>query len=526
MAPGSGWRQSMGWLHTWAGVLLGGLLLAIFWTGTLSVFDREIDRWMQPGTRLPAPPATVSLDRLAVPHTQRLAAGSPSWTVSLPTARSPALQLDYQDRQQRPVRRHIDPRNGELIADQGSWGATRFLFPFHFSLHLSWQRIGYWLVGAAAMGMLALLVSGVVTHRKLIAECFTFRPHKRWQRGLLDLHNLTGVLVLPFHFTISLSGLVIFALIYFPGLNQALYPDGQAQLQREALGAFSRPASGVAARSASLDAMLERAHSVWAASGTPGEAYLVRVWHPGDRNAYVEVRRSFANTVTMNADRLTFDGTTGALIHQHRTAPIGGVQRFLTGLHFIQFDHWALRWLYFAGGLGGWVMIGTGLLFWSGARRARHQRQERIGARLVDALSVGAGVGLIIATLGFFIANRALPLGDTFTSHQRAALEGWAFYLCWMLSLAHALCWPAQAWCRQLQLAAAMAVGAVVLNALSTGDHLLRTLHDGQKAVAGMDLMLLVLAGCCLLGASRLRRAQRLTQERLSCEPLEAPRRA
>ncbi len=515
----------MGWLHSWAGVLLGGLLLAIFWTGTLSVFDREIDRWMQPGTRLPAPPATVSLDRQALPHARRLAAGAPSWTFTLPTARSPALQLDYQDRQQRPVRRYIDPRSGALIAEQGSWGATRFLFPFHFSLHLSWQRIGYWLVGAAAMGMLALLVSGVVTHRKLIAECFTFRPHKRWQRGLLDLHNLTGVLVLPFHFAISLSGLVIFFLIYFPGLNQALYPDGQAQLQREALGAFSRPASGVAASSASLDVMLERARAIWTASGTPGEAYLVRVWHPGDRNAYVEVRRSFTDRVTMNADRLTFDGATGALLQQHRTAPVVGIQRFLTGLHFIQFDHWALRWLYFAGGLSGCLMIATGLLFWSSARRARHLRRGRSSARLVDALSVASGTGLVVATLGFFIANRLLPAGGALDGPQRAVLEGWAFFLCWALSLAHAVRWPAQAWRHQLQLAAALAVGAVLLNALTTGDHLLRTLADGPAAVAGMDLMLLALAGCCLLAAARLRRAQR-TAARPTAEPAETAQRA
>lgn len=50
----SGFRQSMAWLHTWAGVVLGSLLFAIFWMGTLSVFDREIDRWMMPDTRSPA----------------------------------------------------------------------------------------------------------------------------------------------------------------------------------------------------------------------------------------------------------------------------------------------------------------------------------------------------------------------------------------------------------------------------------------------------------------------------------------
>ena len=519
MAPGSGFRQSMSWLHTWAGVLLGGLLLAIFWTGSLSVFDREIDRWMQPDTRLPPPPAEFSLDRLVVPHARQLAQDAPVWSISLPTPRVPTLQLDYQHPQQDAVRRHIDPRTGELLADQGSWAGTRFIFPFHFSLHLGWRSIGYWLVGAAGMGMLVLLTSGVVAHRKLIAEFFTFRPRKRLQRKLLDLHNLTGVLVLPFHFGISLSGLIIFYSIYFPGITQALYPQGRAQLQLEALGNYSRPAAGLTAEIASLDSMLTSAKDVWESSGTPGQAYFVRVWHPGDRNAYVEVRRSHANEVTMNADRLTFDGTTGELLHQHSAAPVAGVQRFLTGLHFIQFEHWTLRWLYFIGGMSGCVLIGTGLLFWCGSRRARHERQGRIGTRVVDAVSVTAGPGLIIATLIFFVTNRLLPAGSEWFGHSRAELEIWAFCLSWLLALAHAACYPAQAWRQQLQCAAVLAVTAVALNALTTAFLLPLSLFFGSAAVAGMDMMLLVLAGLCLLASRRIRRAQ------ISAPPASRPSR-
>ena len=44
---GPSFRASMNLLHTWTGVVLGGVLFAIFWTGTLCVFDREIDRWMR-----------------------------------------------------------------------------------------------------------------------------------------------------------------------------------------------------------------------------------------------------------------------------------------------------------------------------------------------------------------------------------------------------------------------------------------------------------------------------------------------
>jgi uncharacterized iron-regulated membrane protein len=41
-------RQSMAWLHTWAGLLLGWVLFFMFLTGTAGYFDTEIDRWMQP----------------------------------------------------------------------------------------------------------------------------------------------------------------------------------------------------------------------------------------------------------------------------------------------------------------------------------------------------------------------------------------------------------------------------------------------------------------------------------------------
>ena len=37
-------RLSMAWLHTWFGLVLGFVLMVVFFFGSLSVFDREIDR--------------------------------------------------------------------------------------------------------------------------------------------------------------------------------------------------------------------------------------------------------------------------------------------------------------------------------------------------------------------------------------------------------------------------------------------------------------------------------------------------
>ncbi|KAA3649478.1 MAG: PepSY domain-containing protein [Proteobacteria bacterium] len=490
----------MAGLHTWAGVCLGTLLFIIFWMGSLSVFDREIDRWMMPATRLPAPAATPSLDATVVPVAERLAAGAAMWTVVLPGARVPAIELRYTDGQGQPVRRHIDPASGRLLPEAGSVGASGFFFPFHFRLHLRFADLGYWLVGAAGMAMLVLLVSGVIVHRRIFSDFFTFRPTRALPRAVLDVHNLSGVLVLPFHFVITLSGLIIFFAIYFPAAYQVAYTGAaggaRAAFDQAAFGSWQRPASGRPGELASLDAMLATARALWQGR----EAYQVRVRHPGDAAAYVEIRRSVADDIPMNIDRLIFDGTSGRLLHRHGARPVMAVQRFIAGLHFIQFRHGLLRGLYFVAGLAGCMMIGSGLLFWLAARR---RRGAGAGMRLVEALTVGGMTGTMIATLAFLLANRLLPAELA----GRAGVEMQVFFGVWVLGFCHAALRPHEAWRAQSRMIGLAAVAAVVLNTLTTGLHPLAAVAAGQWAVAGVDGVLLLSAGLAGWAARHGRRS-------------------
>lgn len=496
--------KSMALLHTWTGVLLGALLFTIFWMGTLSVFDREIDRWMMPDTRLTASAgAALSLDRAARTAVSIVPAGTVQWRLDLPTARVPVLRLSYPDQEGNTVVRHIDPVSYALIPDQGTKGGTGFIFPFHYSLHVEWQDIGEWIVGLAAMAMLVLLASGVIIHKKIFAQFFTFRPKMRLQRSDLDLHNLTGVLGLPFHFVIVLSGLIILIGVYFPKAHVGAYGSGaaaKAAYTAEARGIYKRPAADMPGALASLDAMAARATREW--SG--GQPYMLRVWHPGDINSYVELRRSYAHDITMNLDQIYFDAFSGAVLHRFEAAPVMSAQRFISGLHFIQFEHWTLRWLYFFAGLSGCVMITTGLLFWIEARGARHAKRGSKGARIVEGLTTGGVTGIVIATLAFFAANRLLPLEASFAGQARATQEMWAFYLAWIACFVHAWRRPRAAWREQCRLICALALACVMLNVATTGDHLLRTTASGMWAVAGMDAMLLVLALLSAWAARRL----------------------
>ena len=515
-----GFRKSMGWLHTWAGVVLGSVMFAMFWMGSLSVFDREIDRWMMPGTRLAAPPADFSLDRNVVPVVQQLAADSPQWSISLPTERAPMLRLNYVNAEKQRTRRDFDPASGALIPDQGSFGGTGFIYPFHYMLHIKWRQLGYWIVGLTGMATLVLLVSGVVIHRKIFTDFFLFRPKKQLQRASLDLHNLSGVLGLPFHFLIVLSGLIIFMGIYFPSAPLAVFadaPDARKAFTDEAYGRFSRDKANQPGRLASLDAMLASAEQQWQG----GQANLVRVWNPADANAVVEVRRSSARDITMNLDQIYFDGTTGVVLGRFEAAPVMAVQRFISGLHLVQFRHWTLRWIYFVLGLSGCVMITTGFIFWCEARRASHARKGLKGVRIVQALTVGSVTGIIAATAVFLVVNRLLPIEARWWGGERQQLEVWAFYAAWLCSFAHAALRPQRAWREQVAAIAVLAALAVVLDVLTAGSPL-AAMQAGQWAVPGMDAVLLLTA---MIAAAAWRRiVQRRPAERAArLRPLADP---
>ncbi|NYE24063.1 PepSY-associated TM helix domain-containing protein [Pigmentiphaga litoralis] len=505
----AGVRQRYTVVHRWAGILFGALLFAIFWMGTLSVFDRELDRWMMPATRLAGVPGPVRMDPVVDAVASLVPADARQWRIDLPTPRTPAWRFTAQRPGEAPVLHLLDPATLDPLPDPGTLGASGFFFPFHYGLHLSWKEIGKWLVGAASMAMLVLLIAGIVIHRKVFREFFTFRPDKRLPRSTLDLHNVTGVLGLPFHFVIVLSGLVIFFNLYFPFAYQSAYQEGakgKAQFQAQSYGRYTRPLAGLAAQGplASVDAMAAQAESVWG-GGVP---YFVRVWNPGDANRYVELRRAYFGEVTMNIDQLYFDGATGTLLARFSAGPVMSVQRFLSGVHFIQFDHWPLRWLYFFLGLTGCVMIATGMVFWLASRSVGQKAGlEGIGPRVALATSIAGVTGLLIATLAYLAANRLLPAGASAFGWTRAELEVWAFFIVWLMALVHALR-GGRAWGEQAGMIAALAVLCVVLNAATTDAYRLGG-AVGPIAVWGVDGALLVTAAIATWAGWRLRRGWR-----------------
>jgi uncharacterized iron-regulated membrane protein len=494
----------MNQLHTWSGVIIGALLFAIFWMGTLSVFDREIDRWMAPMSRLALPEKTASFEAFRSTYNDAVAEKARSWTVLQPTERQPVFRIVYRDASNTILNRYFHPATGAELPDRETLGGTRFLYPFHYHLHLRAWDIGEWIVGVAAMTMLLLCVSGIFIHRKIFADFFTLRPDKQSLRLVLDVHTLAGVLGLPFYVAITLSGLIYSFAFYFPSGLHSSYANRQA-FAADAVSNYDRPKLNRPGELASLDEMSEQARKLWGGK----EPWAIVVKHPGDAGAFVSIFQSFDTSIVRHAPLANFDAGTGQLVHASRDLkPIMTAQRFIGGMHQIQFKHWTLRWLYFGLGLLGCALIATGFLFWLESRRKKHNQLGLPGVRIVEGVAVGSTTGIIIATLAFFVANRLLPLGTTFLGAERAALEIWVFYLVWIAAFAHAWLRRCSAvWTEQCWAVAALAFAAVALNWITTGDHLARSLAQPYLwPVAGMDVLLLVGAAAAALMALRLQR--------------------
>lgn len=489
-------RQSMAWLHTWVGLLLGSVLYFMFITGTAGYLDTEIDRWMNPelpASRLPVPAeqaAQIALDYLGI-H----APAAKRWAISLPLNRNdPYLRVFWTGARGVGVEadgnRLLDPATGKAFVGRDTAGGQT-LYRMHWQLHYLPRVVADWLVGIATLFMLIALITGVIVHKKIFADFFTFRPGKG-QRSWLDAHNAVSVFSLPFQLMITYSGLIFMMFIYMPLVVAAWYGPGEENRKRFQDEMFEVPSllepRGVAAPLVGLDKV-----TTGARRRSDGPIASLEVLHPGDSHARIVVRGDFAAGPLRAAHQIVFDGVSGELLAERpaRSSDAKAFRDVMLGLHEGLFAGPGLRVLYVLSGLLGAAMIATGLVLWTVKRRQRAEKAGRAphaGLRVVERLNVATIIGLPVAIGGYFWANRLLPLDMS----DRAAWEVNCLFLVWLLLFLHASLRPTEkVWQEQAWLAALSFVLLPLVNALTTSRHLGHALSEGDWVMAGFDLAML-----------------------------------
>lgn len=534
MARG-GMRQAMAWLHTWCGLWFSWLLFAVFLTGSLAIFDDPITDWMGPLTEASAAAAAAGSptleaanaergNRLAlgVNYMQQAHPGADMWEL-WPVNRDAGNALDvfwhnsngaYEDMR-------LDPHTGAVIvrkkvAGSATLGGHHFV-DFHYELHAG--TIGLWIIGIAAVVMLVALVSGVITHRRILKDFFTFRP-KKGQRSWLDAHNAVAVLTLPFQCMIAFTGIAISSPIFMPAPILLHYGSAKAD-QVQFINALNQTDSiartGRALAVPDLEPYAARAQAI---IGQTVRAVVIN--NPGDATMHIGVygwneEADLVKRISGTTGMVLFSAASGEILRVRQPGqPDGGVAsltlQVINALHMATFGGMALKWLYFICGLAGTAMMGTGAILFMVKRRGKHGTEfgsvtPRIYG-LIEALNLAAIVGLLLACIGYFWANRLLPA----SVEQRAVWELRAFFGVWLLTLLHAcIRCPAKAWREQLWALAALCLFLPLLNWLTSGDYLLAQIARADWERAGVELLALTFGGLTLLAlAMRQRRtAQR-----------------
>ncbi|MEM1110305.1 MAG: PepSY-associated TM helix domain-containing protein [Pseudomonadota bacterium] len=487
-------RQSMTWLHTWTGLILCWLLYFVFVTGTLGYFDTEIDLWMSPETPVQKASDPVANIRLGQARLAEVAPDSERWFIYPNQSRNrPHMGVGWLEKDPETGNNvfhgeNLDSQSGQPLPDARDTGGGQLLYRMHYLLHYFPNRIGYWLVAFATMLMFVGMITGIIAHKKIFKDFFTFRWAKG-SRSWLDAHNLLSVSTLPFQLMITYSGLLYtLGLFWMPLVVLGGYGFDMDKVRglQDILGVEQVEKANEAAPLVAIEGLVTDA----ADSPQGDQINLVIIDFPGDANSEVSfVMDGIGRT---GGENFAYNGASGERLDKPGLELPNASAKFalsMIDLHEGTFAGPFLRWLYFLAGLMGTAMIATGAIYYVQSRKRKTEASHPgFGFRLVECMNAATIAGLLTAIGVFYLSNRLLPLG----MENRAEWEVHCMFLAWAACFVHAAVRQREfVWSEQLYALAAVYLILPVINAMTTQAHLGNSLPAGDWILAGFDLMAL-----------------------------------
>lgn len=376
-------------VHSLVAVVFGALIYILALTGTLSVFNHELQRWEQPD----AP----EMERIAPEAAERAAlavfAAEPEPTthlyINFPQADLPRTVITTDTQA-------FFARADGTIAGKEDFAWTQFLLDLHYYLHLP-QVLGLTVVGALGVMLLVLALSGVIAHPRIVRDAFTFR-RGAGRLTLVDLHNRLGVWTLPFHVSNALTGAIlglasvlalIIAAVGFDNDRDAVFAptfgaEPAADARPAPVAELDRPLAYMAERFPALDVT----HVVVHDPGTAGQHTEVIAEHR-DRLIFGDYYR-FDPTGTYRGNVGISDGTVG--------------QQVTGAVYNVHFGNWGgvpVKLAYLVFGLVLCVIVASGLAIYFAKREARGQPAPRLA---------GAWQGVVWGTPALLATTMAAAL--------------------------------------------------------------------------------------------------------------------
>lgn len=483
-------------IHGWVGILSGLALFIAFYAGALTMFEAPLQRWASPPPVLaPALPLERTPELVAKVLSAHPEAAK-NYEIHLVIDSANPARMSWSSASGEEAEhgggvKHyaaLRPDGALQVVTGGPSPVAQFIDELHQQVGLPLpHEIAMPIMGAVALLYTIALVSGlVVLLPSLVSDLFALRLGRNVKRMWLDVHNVLGLMSLPFHIIMALTA------VTFAFHDQFYEAQGAA---------FGGPERGDRSR---------------VAQGPPPEAVLAlgpaqiveRIKHqaPGFTPrvlAYGQGGDGLPSLRVQGTDEryglrapdygiAGVDLTTGAITGtDYMPGMQDGWSATVTSffaLHFGNFGGNAIRWSYFLLGLAGAFLFYTGNLLWVESRRKKERKagavEQTRATKVLGALTVGVPLGTVA---GISVTLAAAKLLGPAASE---GVHGTIYYAVFLATAAWALLRGAARAGVELTLLTAFAMMAIPVASLLTGPEWFDT-----PALVLVDLIALALAG-------------------------------
>lgn len=525
--------------HGWLGLLISIPLFIIFWTGAITLFHPEVDHWAaMPQFPIPQNTPQVPLTPLINKHIETMnfdnsrrlfispasnhhpylnayipvieQAVTPNNNINNSINNSDSINninnSDTATPKNTPLKRHyealiIDPATGNTLADNSPFQLAGFLNEMHFTLKLPQGR---YLVGMVCFFFMVVLLTGlVIQFKKIIRHFFLYRTQGTQRHQANDLHNVIGVISLPYGIMYALTGLMFnLGIIFEIPTLKVLYQGDNAAMTRDSgyTNTIPEPAN-IAYPMPSIDAITQQI-----ARDNNGSIHSIRLHNYNDKNAtfqFFGVRGDgFADKINTNyhVQTQTYDT-------QDDNNFSNNVDLLLS-LHMADFAGLDLRFIYFVLAIAVCAMIVAGNLLWVIKRQKRAHHPKILA--LTRALTLGGCMGVIVATAAAFMFERLLPV----TMAGRADYVVLSFFLtlltCVIISFLNTQ--PLKIIHHACLACASICLFIVLMDATATQTSLIQLWHAGFAQPFGVSFSIFITALTLIFCAKKIRDTTLQTQ--------------
>jgi hypothetical protein len=298
---------------------------------------------------------------------------------------------------------------------------------------LGGRTAGRTLVGVAGIILMLSIITGIITHTKIIREFFTLRVkrsvHLKWQ----DLHKVLGLWALPFYTMIAFTGAFLGVIAIMAPIAAALAFKGDTEALILALNGQSLERSGVQAKMLSFDELKELRHPTSNQAPT-----RINVLNWGDEVATYEIRYKDTSKLK-RTNSITLNGVTGEVIKKESSMALSSgnrVSNTLSPLHYGTYGGIWLKAWYFVLGIFLCVVTATGMMVWIERRLKSNKGQRKPEFyRTLGRFSIGVMMGFPIASVAIFYLDK-LYMG---AESSRLFFTGLCYFVAVALTIIYAM---------------------------------------------------------------------------------------